>query len=179
MKDLRIAKIPVPPESRLAPSLPTADFADCYALPDPQPQQEDLLALWLQLTACTPRWMDLLMSLRNRAVRLVGLKHLGRLHAGTAKPAEAYRVGDRVGIFTLEGRHPDELLLGDKDRHLHVRLSLRRLPSPEGPPRLALSTVVHEHNRLGWLYMAVVGPVHSLIVPRMLRQISRPLRHRS
>jgi len=178
MKDLRIAKIPVPPESRLAPSLASADFADCYALPDPQPQEE-LLALWLQLTARTPRWMDLLMSLRNRAVRLVGLKHLGRLHADAAKPAEAYRVGDRVGIFTLEGRHPDELLLGDRDRHLHVRLSLRRLPAQDGLPRLALSTVVHEHNRLGWLYMAVVGPVHSLIVPLMLRQISRRIRHRA
>ncbi|MGM9513998.1 DUF2867 domain-containing protein [Roseateles sp. DB2] len=172
MKDLRIAKIPVPPESRLAPSLASADFADCYALPDPHPQQ-DLLALWLQLAARSPRWMDLLLNLRNRAVRLVGLKHLGRLKADATKPAEAYRVGDRVGIFTLEGLHPDELLLGDKDRHLHVRLSLRRLPAQDGQPRLALSTVVHEHNRLGWLYMAVVGPVHSLIVPLMLRQISR------
>ncbi|WP_269632566.1 DUF2867 domain-containing protein [Pelomonas sp. BJYL3] len=172
MKADRIAKIPVPAESRLAPSLASADFADCYALPDPQPQQE-LLALWLQLAARSPRWMNLLMSLRNRAVRLVGLKHLGQLQADAAKPAEAYRVGDRVGIFTLEGLHPDELLLGDNDRHLHVRLSLRRLPAQEGPPRLALSTVVHEHNRLGWLYMAVVGPVHSLIVPLMLRQISR------
>ena len=108
-----------------------------------------------------------------RATAYDGHKSTPLSLADAAKPAEAYRVGDRVGIFTLEGLHPDELLLGDNDRHLLVRLSLRRLPPQEGPPRLALSTVVHEHNRLGWLYMAVVGTVHSLIVPLMLRQLSR------
>lgn len=172
MSPVRIDKIPVPPACRLAPTVASADFADSYSLPDPDPRQ-DLMALWLQMTARNPRWMDLLMSLRNRAVRRVGLKHLGTLREASDKPASSYRPGDRVGIFTLEARHPDELLLGDNDAHLHVRLSLMRLPPQGGQARLALSTVVHEHNRLGWLYMAVVGPVHSLIVPPLLRQISR------
>lgn len=31
---------------------------------------------------------------------------------------------------------------------------------------------VHIHNRLGRLYMSVVGPMHRLIVPRMLAQVA-------
>jgi hypothetical protein len=171
-----LSKIAVPPQSVLAPSLATADFADCYLLPDPDPQAP-LLESWLRLSARTPAWMAALMGLRNRLVRLVGLKDLGGLAARPpGKPAAAYRIGDRVGIFTLEQQHPGELVLGDRDKHLHVRLSLLRLDQPGGGTRLALSTVVHEHNRLGRLYMAVVGPAHGLIVPLMLRQVLRQLR---
>lgn len=163
----------------LASSLPTADFADCYLLPDPDPQAP-LLQSWLRLSARTPAWMAALMSLRNRVVRLVGLKDLGGLAARQpGKPAEAYRIGDRVGIFTLEQQRPGELVLGDDDKHLHVRLSLLRLAQPDGGSRLALSTVVHEHNRLGRLYMALVGPAHSLIVPLMLRQVMRQMQRES
>jgi hypothetical protein len=34
-----------------------------------------------------------------------------------------------------------------------------------------LCAVVHIHNRLGHCYLAIVGPVHSIIVPRMLAQV--------
>ena len=174
-----LSKIAVPAQSVLAPSLPTADFADCYLLPDPDPQAP-LLQSWLRLSARTPAWMAALMSLRNRVVRLVGLKDLGGLAARQpGKPAEAYRIGDRVGIFTLEQQRPGELVLGDDDKHLHVRLSLLRLAQPDGGSRLALTTVVHEHNRLGRLYMALVGPAHSLIVPLMLRQVMRQMQRES
>lgn len=164
-------KIPVPAASVLAPSLRDADFADSYLLPDPDPGRS-LLACFLDISARTPAWMSALMALRNRVVRLVGLKHLGSMKPG-AKPAEAYRLGERVGIFTLEALHADELVVGDNDKHLHVRLSLLRQRQPDGSTRLALSTVVHEHNYLGRIYMWVVGPVHSLIVPLMLRQVIR------
>lgn len=45
-------------------------------------------------------------ALRNRVVRLVGLKDLGGLAARQpGKPAEAYRLGDRVGVARLaDGR---------------------------------------------------------------------------
>lgn len=175
MSPWTLSKIAVPAQSVLAPSLATADFADCYLLPDPDPQAP-LLQSWLNLSTRTPAWMAALMGLRNRVVRLVGLKDLGGLAARQpGKPAEAYRIGDRVGIFTLEQQRPGELVLGDDDKHLHVRLSLLRLAQPDGGSRLALSTVVHEHNRLGRLYMAVVGPAHSLIVPLMLRQVMRQM----
>lgn len=173
---MNFQKIPVPTTSVLASSLHNADFADSYLLPDPHPEHS-VLQSYLAFSALTPGWMNLLMAMRNRVVALFGLKHLGSLPAKERdKPAEAYRLGDRIGIFTLEALHADELVIGDNDKHLHVRLSLLRLPQPDGSTRLSLSTVVHEHNRLGRLYMWVVGPAHSLIVPLMLRQVIRAQR---
>jgi len=173
---MSLQKIPVPAASVLAASLHDADFADCYLLPDPQPARS-VFQSYLELSALTPGWMNALMAMRNRVVRLVGLKHLGSLPPQDGgKPAGAYRLGERVGIFTLEQLHADEVVVGDNDKHLHVRLSLLRQRQPDGSTRLALSTVVHEHNRLGRIYMWVVGPAHSLIVPLMLKQVMRAQR---
>lgn len=161
----------IPSGSRIAQALPGADFADCYQFDDLWPTQT-ALETYLTLVARTPAWMNALMALRNQAVRLVGLKHLGHLAANApAKLASAYQTGDRVGIFSLRHVQPDEVILFDDDKHLHVQLSLRK-HLEQGKPVVSLSTVVHNHNRLGRFYMAIVGPVHSLIVPRMLAQVA-------
>lgn len=169
---MSVRACPVPAGSRIAQALPGADFADAYQFSDPAPEAS-VLQCYLSLVARTPAWMNALMGLRNRAVALVGLKNvgaLGRLQPG--KPASAYRVGDRVGIFSLLHLGDDEIILGDDDKHLRVRLSLVRRRSG-GQALLVMSTVVHIHNRLGHAYMAVVGPVHQRIVPRLLAQVAQ------
>ena len=167
---MTVRTCPLPAGSRIAALSAGADFADCHALPDPAPDAEALQS-YLDLVARTPGWMNALMALRNGMVRLVGLKALGQLGEGL-RPAAQYRLGDRVGIFQLHSRSAREVVLEQDDRHLLVRLSLFKADTPRGP-QLQLSTVVHEHNRLGRLYMAVVGPVHRRIVPRMLEQAQR------
>lgn len=116
----------VPADCRLAATLHDADFADCYLLPDPMPEAS-ALQCWLRFAGRTPGWMNGLMRLRNRSVALVGLKNLGDMAPHeVAKPADDYRPGDRVGIFTLQHSEPDEVVLGDHDKHLRVSLSLRK-----------------------------------------------------
>lgn len=82
------------------------------------------------------------MAVRNRIVQLAGLKNLGALSELAAdKMAASYKTGDRVGIFTVFENHFDEALIGDKDKHLDVALSIHRhevpeknwLPSPSQP----------------------------------------------
>lgn len=163
---------PVPPQSRIAGELPGADFHDCYELPDPQPEAP-ALQNWLHLISQTPAWMEWLMRMRNRAVGLVGLKNLGGLGGVELnRPLDSYHIGQTVGIFQLHSLSADEVVWQDDDRHLRVQVSLSK-GLREGQPVLRLATVVHIHNRLGRLYMAVVGPAHSCIVPLMLKQIAR------
>ncbi len=158
---------PLPPASRIAQRTGGADFADSYRFADLHPERSALQS-YLALTAATPAWMNALMSLRNQVVRCFGLKHLGSLKPLRAdKPAQDYRPGDRVGIFSLSDLHADEVILYDDDKHLRVQVSLYKA---EG--HIWLSTVVHEHQILGRLYMSVVGPVHKQIVPLMLAQAS-------
>lgn len=157
----------LPAGSRIQQAQAGADFADSYRLPSLKPGAS-ALEQFLMLSARTPAWMNALMTLRNQAVLWVGLKDLGRMAAAVPrKPASAYRLGDRVGIFTLQYADPDEVVLEDIDKHLHVQVSLFK----QGADELQLSTVVHIHNRLGHIYMSVVGPVHGVIVPLMLRQV--------
>lgn len=155
----------MPRGSQIAQALLNNDFADlCPHL--------NAMETYLTLVTRTPGWMNTLMAMPNQAVRLVGLKHLGNLStAVNDKPASDYKVGDRVGIFSLKHLQEDEVTVFDDDKHLQVQLSLVK-HVVNGKAMVSLGTVVHTHNRLGRLYMSIVGPVHSLIVPRMLAQVA-------
>ena len=156
----------------LQTTLPGADFADCYQFADLWPDK-NALETFIALMQRSPWWMNGLMNLRNQAVRLVGLKHLGSMtDTHNQRAASDYQPGQRVGIFTLQQAQPYEVIVFDDDKHLKVQLSLLK-HRVQGQAVVSLSTVVHSHNRLGRAYMAVVGPVHSVIVPRMLAQVTR------
>ncbi len=162
-----IAKTAVPPCSALHPTLHDADFFDAYRLDQ---DADNLAAIEVCLLTLfqTPRWVDLAMTARNRVGGWVGLKDLGRLSAiDQAKPPGAYRVGERLGIFTLLSISEREVLLGDDDKHLDVKISVRLVGEP-GERSVVVSTVVHVHNTLGRLYMLFVGPAHKVIAPAVL-----------
>ncbi|MDD2924442.1 DUF2867 domain-containing protein [Rhodoferax sp.] len=170
MNTTNIARQALPEHSHIASQTPGADFADCYCFADPCPDAS-AMATYLAVMGRTPRWMDFLMAVRNRVVRLAGLKHLDADQASlSAKPASSYRVGERVGIFSLIHMAEDEVIVCDDDKHLRVQLSVYK-HKVQDRPMVSVSTVVHNHNRLGRLYMAVVGPVHQRIVPIMLKQV--------
>ncbi|MET0321555.1 MAG: DUF2867 domain-containing protein [Duganella sp.] len=155
----------VPPDSIIFQRLQGASFYDCYAL-DIAPSDETALAMYLQVVAHTPGWVNALMALRNRMVQLAGLKNLGHLgDVDPSKPATAYRLGDRVGIFSIVHLSDEEVILTDIDKHLKVELSVRKHPR-----KVSVSTVVHTHNALGRFYMLFVAPLHRRIVPATLRR---------
>jgi hypothetical protein len=166
-----VSNIAIPPASAIAGELPGAYFHDCYAVPL-NTDNRSALEIYLAVVAKTPRWVNTLMALRNRVVALVGLKNLGQLGAGTAaKPASSYQVGDRVGIFSLLLLTDNEIILGDCDRHLRVKVSLSKLTQAQRQS-VVVATVVHVHNRLGRIYMLFVAPIHRLIAPAMLARIA-------
>lgn len=164
---------PVPAESAINFRLPGASFYDCYSI-DASGERRAALEYFLEAMAQTPAWVEHLMLLRNKVVRLFGLKDLGGLGGfDVSKPASAYLPGDRVGIFTLISSADDEVLLGDSDKHLDVVLAVFRHPSPaEGVQTISITTVVHVHNWLGRLYMLPVKPMHKLIAPAVLNCIA-------
>lgn len=164
---MNIATTAIPPHAEIARQLGGADFHDCYST-DLAATPLSALELYLRVVATTPGWVNAAMALRNRIVQLAGLKNLGLLSdIDSAKPASAYQVGDRVGIFTISYLSEQEVILGDSDKHLDVKLSICKLPG-----KVAISTVVHTKNALGRLYMLFVAPAHRRIVPATLRKAS-------
>ena len=166
MKRGAVIPCTAPAGSQASLRLPGAYFHDCYRIAAPG---ADICALelYLHVVSQTPCWVNRLMTLRNWLVGLAGLKNLGHLGAlGAAKPASEYRVGDRVGIFSLIYLSQDEVLLGDSDKHLDVVLSVCKAPLGA----VSVTTVVHVHNWLGRLYMLPVTPLHKIIVKTMLKR---------
>ncbi len=163
----RITPIDVPAASEIAKQLSGADFFDCYEMPIDHAGRS-ALDIYLGVIGKTPAWIDLLMGIRNRVVLLFGLKNLGGLGSiRQNKPAAAYRVGDRIGIFTLLSNTDNEVIMGDSDKHLDVKVSICKL-AHDGKQTVASTTVVHIHNLLGRVYMLFVVPLHRRIVPAML-----------
>lgn len=163
-----VTAIAVPPSSRISRELQGAYFFDAYEMPLPHDGQS-ALDIYLKVMARTPSWVDFLMAMRNRVVTVLGLKNLGHLGGiNQAKKSCEYRVGDRIGIFSLLSISDDEVILGDADKHLNVKVSVCKL-TRQDHQSAAITTVVHTHNRLGRIYMLFVAPVHRLIVPASLR----------
>ncbi|WP_426169698.1 DUF2867 domain-containing protein [Pseudoduganella sp. R-34] len=155
-----------PAGSQASLRLPGAYFHDCYQIVSPD-ANVSALELYLHVVEQTPAWVNRLMALRNWLAGLAGLKNLGHLGAlRAAKPVSEYRIGDRVGIFSLLYLSQDEVLLGDSDKHLNVVLSVCK--APQGA--VSVTTVVHVHNWLGRLYMLPVTPLHKIIVRTMLKR---------
>jgi len=121
------------------------------------------LQAYRDMATTIPGWFDGLMALRNRGMRLLGMKDLGSLRA--VQDTMAPRPGQRLGIFTLQSLHDDAIVLEDNDRHLRVQLALQW----QGDV-LEVATVVHTHNVSGRVYMLPVAPVHRLIVPHLLKK---------
>lgn len=145
-----------------------ASYYDAYQI-QTATADSSILKLAMQVLGSTPPWINFLMLTRNRVVGLFGLKNLGGMRdVRTDKAVENYRIGDRVGIFTLLYLAENEVILGDNDKHLEVRVSLFRQAA-----ELTITTVVHNHNWLGRAYMLVVKPAHRVIVRVLLRQFLR------
>lgn len=163
-----------PKASAITSYLPGAYFHDSWTITADDPSLP-ALGHFLRALSATPAWVDRLMSIRNRAVIALGLKDLGTLaQFDPAKPASAYQPGERVGIFTLIANGADEALLGDRDKHLDVVLSVHKAAGPEGGvAQVTVTTVVHVHNWLGRLYMLPVTPMHWIIAPTVLKAIGR------
>jgi hypothetical protein len=164
---MKVIPCPIPPESRLQARLAGADFCDAYCADNPHPEQP-ALALWIQTLGRTPCWVDTAMHARNAIVKRLGLKDLGGMaQIDTNRPLQDWRVGERVGIFTVLHLSEDEVVMGNDDKHLEVQVSL--LKTAQG--KVIVSTVVHIHNALGRVYMFFVKPAHRVIAPAVLAQI--------
>lgn len=160
-----VKMVSVPPNSQISRHLIDANFFDAFQF-ELEPTQRSALAIYLDVIAKTPSWISFLMALRNRAAPMFGIKNLGALHDICAcKKAEDYRVGDRVGIFSIHSMTPDEVILIDTDKHLDARVSVCKSAN-----LVTVSTVVHVHNLLGHLYMFFVVPFHKRIVPSVLHE---------
>ncbi len=162
----------VPRDSEISKHLAGAHLFDAFAVPV-EASGRSALEIYIDVMVKTPGWINGLMAARNRVVALFGLKNLGHLDdVDTGAGPESYRVGDRVGIFSILFLSEREVILVESDKHLDAKVSLCK--TSEGDATSAvMTTVIHVHNLLGRAYILFVWPVHKLMVPSLLARAAR------
>ncbi|WP_166739378.1 DUF2867 domain-containing protein [Psychromonas algicola] len=163
-----VNKVIIPINSEIVKTLNDSYYSDSYSYSSSKGSRV-ALQVWLEQATKVPSWVNFLMASRNQIVSILGLKNLGHLGDVEAnKLVSEYQIGDRVGIFTLLYLSDHEIILGDSDKHLDVKLSVYIHEGEEDI--ISISTVVHVHNLLGKLYMLFVEPLHQLIVPASIKR---------
>jgi Protein of unknown function (DUF2867) len=109
-----------------------------------------------------------LLRLRTIMVKPFGLKPGMSPSRDKAGPAN-------IGIFPVLDVKPCHLVMGMNDKHLDFRLLVEVEDRSDGKQVVTASTAVKTHNLMGRVYLAFVKPFHRVIVPAMLKRISRPL----
>ena len=138
-----------------------AQFVDAYSIAIEGAALDARRAAENMLTR-VPRWIEVLLALRNFLVAPFGLKTSAPDQPGTR---------DIIGLFPVVDQTPDRLVAGFNDKHLDFRLVVD-VASAGHTQRVTATTLVLTHNLLGRTYLAFIRPFHRLVVPAMLRQVA-------
>jgi hypothetical protein len=109
----------------------------------------------------SPRWVKMLLDLRNRIVAPFGLK---------TSAVREERAGGMVGMFPVLSETPERLIAGFDDHHLDFRVVVDVVPVGEAR-EVTATTFVLTHNWLGSAYLTTILPFHRLITKTMLGQV--------
>jgi hypothetical protein len=165
-------------KSKLLNDLSTYDYSDSYSRKFNLSQEElTPREVLLAFFNSPPKWIEVLFELRNKIVSLFGLK----VSNGIDQKEELLKnfkcvPGEQMGLFKVFDVTPQEVLLGEDDKHLNFRVSFLIEKLGEEEFQLTLITVVNFNNFFGKLYFFPVKPFHKIIVPTMLKGIVRVLK---
>jgi len=163
----RVIEVPVPVACNLLHALKAVHFCDAYQAPVSHPElgAQDV---YRAVFACVPAWASVLFKMRGIVASVLGLRH-GAAAGLEVAPDASFQVGRRVGMFSIRSMEPDELIVGDNDRHLDFRLSIFR-SRVNGVEMATVSTAVEIHNTVGKIYMVVIKPFHRCITRAMIQK---------
>ncbi|MFS8049488.1 DUF2867 domain-containing protein [Rhizobium sp. BR 314] len=153
----------------LAPLYGGADLLDAYAVRLPAGVDYDLEVLARAGFERQAWWVRALTRVRDAIMAPVGVK------SSRAVGFAAAARGPVIGFFPLLSKNAGELVMGEDDRHLDFRLAILLRADTAGGRELVVVTVVHCHNWLGRMYLAVIAPFHRVIAPASLEQAARAI----
>lgn len=153
----------------------TIDYQDSYSADLPVREQPIAIEeVGRAFFSTAPNWLKKLFMLRNRLVKLIGLKVGEEVQDREARLAACnFEVGDSLGLFKVFQKSENELIIGENDKHLDFRVSLLIDRINE---KLNITTTVYFHNWMGKLYFIPVKPFHSLAVPAILKNMIQDLK---
>ena len=162
-----ISQSEIPKDSNLDIYIKKVDYKDCYSFTIPN-NNNTIQELYISIFSSSPKWVDNMMGLRNRIVRVFGLKTEMKRNEKSN-----FQVGEKVGIFNIFDIQENEIIAGEDDKHLNFRVSVYR--KIESNTNVYIATAVHYNNRFGRFYMTIVKPFHRIVVKSLLKKAYKKL----
>ncbi len=152
------------------------NYSDSFCIKISNSKNYSIDYLTALLFTSIPRWVQLLLKLRDILVKPFGLATGMFPEQETLNSSLKYKIGDRAIFFTVVDRSSSEIVMAEDDRHLYFKTSLYIEKSIKDHSDTAyLTTLVQFHNFFGRLYFAPVKPFHKIIMRRLLINFSKKL----
>ncbi|MEM7023221.1 MAG: DUF2867 domain-containing protein [Pseudomonadota bacterium] len=150
------------------------DFLDCYSV-RVEGGDATIEQIAQRIFIGLPRWINLLLAIRDSGVMPFGLKATADLPKDN-RFRDTISVGESISFLPVRSMAPDEIILGEDDRHLDFKIAVRR--DRGTPDRVFLATWVRPHHLLGRAYLNLILPFHVLIVCSRLAALARHFRQK-
>jgi hypothetical protein len=170
---MQVHRTSLPENSFIEKSFPVVDYTDCYTIRFHADRPVSLNDCMESFLYRQPRWIDILMLIRNILVTPFGLK-TGRAEYGNSSERSKINIskGIRFDFFEVVDCSDHEVMLGFYDSHLDGCVSVM-VQNQDHLKEISLSTTVHYNNALGKIYFFLIKPFHRLVVSAMLKKIVR------
>ncbi|MCW3462417.1 DUF2867 domain-containing protein [Chitinophaga nivalis] len=167
---MRISKTTLPDSSLLKQAGQRIDYQDGFSTIITATPPVTIEQTGNAFFSYSPRWVNGMMTVRDKLVGLFGLKT-----TGNGPRQITITPGAQAGVFKIMDKTEQELIIGQDDKHLDFRVSLLLQQQTPAAQQLTCTTVVYYHNIWGRIYFIFVKPFHRLIVPAMLKNIQQHL----
>lgn len=164
---ITMTRVSIPKESLFHNLAIQADYHDAY-------MGSFLSRKLISLNDCVkeiffgyPKWIDLLLKLRDILVKPFNLK-TGEAEDLHSSEQTEFKKGSTFTAFTVLECTDKEIILEMTDRHLDAWVSVLLL-QVHNRYEVTLTTKVRYHNALGRIYFFIIRPFHMIIVCAMLR----------
>ncbi len=142
-----------------------AQFADAFRVTISDARL-DARAAAMRMFSQSPRWVQMLLDLRNGIVAPFGLKTSGK---------DDVKAGGMIGLFPVLSETPGQLIAGFDDHHLDFRVVVDVAPvDGSRDQEVTATTLVLTHNLIGRAYLTAIMPFHRMIAKTLLKQVSAP-----
>jgi hypothetical protein len=118
-----------------------------------------------------------LLSIREFIAKQIGLKTANGKKNVTAE-IQSFQgcIGEKIGLFEVWCRNENEIVTGQRDKHLDFGLSFY-IENDNEKHIIKLTTIVKINSFLGKVYFFLVKPIHKLLMPTVTKRLSNKLKN--
>jgi hypothetical protein len=144
----------------------SAYFWDTYRAPLSRTEL-GIVEIFLGIFAHHPRWMKLLLIVRNKIATLAGLDAPTASEILHFEIKDRYAVGEKIGVWPIFSLNEGEIVAGRNNKHMDFRLSVLKVRDGNGVS-VVVSTVCTVHNLSGKIYLFFIVPFHQYGVRKLM-----------